>query len=166
MKSLFCTTAIVALTAHAHAQFAYDEAEQDVSDQVSACLVERGLPPDATSPFCPERDNRVLATITTFGDRNPEGAGAVSILDAETIASIAADHRADRGGLLHRLRLSPLQGRVGLLGEFRKPATDHRSLVSDRLRRDETDIVSLLVRGQRHPDVRIHALDRAHDERG
>ena len=95
MKSLFCTTAMVALTAHAHAQFAYDEAEQDVSDQVSACLEERGLPPDATSPFCPERDNRVLATITTFGDRNPEGAGAVSILDAETIASIAADHPAE-----------------------------------------------------------------------
>ncbi|MEL6664704.1 MAG: TonB-dependent receptor [Pseudomonadota bacterium] len=95
LKSLFCTTAILPLTAHAHAQFAYEEAEQDVSDQVSKCLEERGLAPDATSPFCPERENRVLATITTFGDRSPEGAGAVSILDAEAIASIAADHPAE-----------------------------------------------------------------------
>ncbi|MEL6415839.1 MAG: hypothetical protein AAFQ15_12945, partial [Pseudomonadota bacterium] len=72
MKSLFCTSALMALTAHAHAQFAYDEAEQDVSEQVAKCLEERGLAPDVTSPFCPARANRVLATITTFGDRSPE----------------------------------------------------------------------------------------------
>lgn len=95
MKLFLSTSAILALTAHAQAQFAYDEAQQDVSDQVSACLAERGLEPDAASPFCPERDNRVLATITTYGDRNPEGAGAVSILDADAIAAIAADHPAE-----------------------------------------------------------------------
>ncbi|MFN3211608.1 MAG: TonB-dependent receptor [Henriciella sp.] len=92
--SLYASAALV-LAGQAHAQFAYDEAQQEVSAQVAACLEERGLPADASSPFCPERTNRVLATITTFGDRSPEGAGAVSILDADAIASIAADHPAE-----------------------------------------------------------------------
>jgi outer membrane receptor protein involved in Fe transport len=91
---LYASAAIL-LAGQAHAQFAYDEAQQDVSAQVAACLEERGLAPDASSPFCPERTNRVLATITTYGDRSPEGAGAISILDADAIASIAADHPAE-----------------------------------------------------------------------
>ena len=37
----------------------------------------------------------MLATITTYGDRSPEAAGAISILDADTIASVAADHPAE-----------------------------------------------------------------------
>ena len=58
-------------------------------------MIERGLAPDASSPFCPDRKNRVLATITTYGDRSPESAGAISILDADTIATISADHPAE-----------------------------------------------------------------------
>lgn len=79
----------------ANAQFAYEDAQKDVDDAVQACLEERGLPADGSSPFCPERANRVLATITTYGDRSPEAAGAVSILDAEAIANISADHPAE-----------------------------------------------------------------------
>ena len=67
----------------------------EVEANVAACLEERGLPADASSPFCRERANRVLATITTFGDRVPQSAGSVSIIDAETIATIAADHPAE-----------------------------------------------------------------------
>lgn len=95
LKSLFATTAALCFAAQANAQFAYDEAQKDVEDAVAACLAERGLAPDASSPFCPERSNRVLTTITTYGDRSPEGAGAISILDAETIAAVAADHPAE-----------------------------------------------------------------------
>ncbi|MHA7901075.1 MAG: TonB-dependent receptor [Henriciella sp.] len=95
MRSVLYSAAALCLVGQAHAQFAYEEAQKEVSAAQIACLVERGLEPTASSPFCPDRTNRVLATITTYGDRSPEGAGAVSILDAETIATIAADHPAE-----------------------------------------------------------------------
>ncbi len=81
--------------AQASAQFAYEEAQRDVDAAVAACLEERGVPAGESSPFCPERNNRVLTTITTFGDRSPTSAGSVSILDADTIQSVAADHPAE-----------------------------------------------------------------------
>lgn len=77
------------------AQFAYDEVQRDVESDHEACLRERGVPEGESSPFCPERSNRVLATITTFGDRRPDSAGAISILDADTILSVSADHPAE-----------------------------------------------------------------------
>ncbi|MEL7113552.1 MAG: TonB-dependent receptor, partial [Pseudomonadota bacterium] len=95
MRSLLLTTAAFSLAAQAHAQFAYEKAEQDVTAAQKACLIERGLDPESSSPFCPDRTNRVLATITTYGDRSPESAGAISILDADTIATISADHPAE-----------------------------------------------------------------------
>ena len=95
IRKILLTSVALGCATTAHAQFAYETAEQDVVDAVAACLKERGLPIDSSSPFCPAKTNRVLATITTYGDRSPEAAGAISILDAETIASVSADHPAE-----------------------------------------------------------------------
>ena len=38
MRSVLLTTAAFGLAAHAHAQFAYDEAEQDVTAAREACF--------------------------------------------------------------------------------------------------------------------------------
>ncbi|MEL7042084.1 MAG: TonB-dependent receptor [Pseudomonadota bacterium] len=94
-RSVWMMVAGLSLALPAEAQFAFDEAQREVSENVAACLAERGLEPTETSPFCRARKNRVLTTITTYGDRSPEAAGAVSIIDADTIALIAADHPAE-----------------------------------------------------------------------
>lgn len=88
-------TAGLSFCSPAMAQFAYEDAQRDAEDRVAECLSERGLSPNESSPFCPERSNRVLSTIVTFGDRNPLGAGAVSILAADEIETISADHPAE-----------------------------------------------------------------------
>ena len=95
IRTVLLTTAAMGFAASAAAQFAYEDAQSDVEANVAACLEERGLPADGSSPFCRERTNRVLATITTFGDRAPRSAGSVSIIDADTIANISADHPAE-----------------------------------------------------------------------
>lgn len=100
MRSLLLTTAALGLVANAHAQFAYEEAQQEVAAKTAECLIERGLEPGDSSPFCPDRKNRVLSTITTYGDRSPTSAGSVSIIDADTIAAVSADHPAE---VLNRL---------------------------------------------------------------
>ncbi|MEP1142837.1 MAG: TonB-dependent receptor [Henriciella sp.] len=100
MRSLLLTTATLGLVANAHAQFAYEEAQQEVAAKTAECLIERGLEPGDSSPFCPDRKNRVLSTITTYGDRSPTSAGSVSIIDADTIAAVSADHPAE---VLNRL---------------------------------------------------------------
>lgn len=100
MRSLLLTTAALGLVANAHAQFAYEEAQQEVAAKTAECLIERGLEPEDSSPFCPDRKNRVLSTITTYGDRSPTSAGSVSIIDADTIAAVSADHPAE---VLNRL---------------------------------------------------------------
>jgi len=110
---LSSVTSLFAVTAHA--QFAYDEAEKDVSDAVADCLEARGLSADASSPFCPEKTNRVLATITTYGDRNPEGAGSVSILDADAIATMSADHPAEILNTLPGVNIHTNSGQEHLL---------------------------------------------------
>ncbi|MEO1304411.1 MAG: TonB-dependent receptor [Pseudomonadota bacterium] len=115
MRTLLLTTAAFCAAAHANAQFAYEEAEKDVSADTEACLIERGLAPDASSPFCPERTNRILATITTYGDRRPDGAGAVSILDEETIAFVAADHPAEVLNTLPGVNIHTNSGQEHLL---------------------------------------------------
>lgn len=115
IKSILLTTAAFGCAAVANAQFAFENAEKDVSDDVAACLEARGLSPDARSPFCPEKTNRVLATITTFGDRSPEAAGAISILDAETIASISADHPAELLNTLPGVNIHTNSGQEHLL---------------------------------------------------
>lgn len=88
-------TACTALSGQALAQFAYETAQKDVTADQIACLEARGLSASDTSPFCPVRSNQILSTIITYGDRNPEGPGALSILDAEAISAIAADHPAE-----------------------------------------------------------------------
>ena len=95
IRTVLLTTAAMGFAASAAAQFAYEDAQSDVEANVAASLEERGLPADGSSPFCRERTNRVLATITTFGDRAPRSAGSVSIIDADTIANISADHPAE-----------------------------------------------------------------------
>lgn len=87
--------ASLSLSGPALAQFAYEDAQRDVDADRAACLEARGLSAEDTSPFCPDRTNRVLSTIVTFGDRNPLGAGAVSIVNAETVELISADHPAE-----------------------------------------------------------------------
>ncbi len=88
-------TACTALSGQALAQFAYETAQKDVTADQIACLEARGLSASDTSPFCPVRSNQILSTIVTYGDRNPEGPGALSILDAEAISATAADHPAE-----------------------------------------------------------------------
>ncbi len=95
IRTVLLTTAAMGFAASAAAQFAYEDAQNEVEANVAACLAERGLPADGSSPFCRERANRVLVTITTFGDRVPQSAGSVSIIDADTIATISADHPAE-----------------------------------------------------------------------
>ena len=96
MKRMFWLgAASLFLSGPAMAQFAYEEAERDVEADRVACLEARGMTAEDTSPFCPSRTNRVLSTIVTFGDRNPLGAGSVSIVDAQTVERISADHPAE-----------------------------------------------------------------------
>ena len=109
------TFTAIGLATNAHAQFAYDEAQKDVEADTAACLVERGLEADAQSPFCPDRTNRILATITTYGDRSPESAGAISIVDAETIAQISADHPAEVLNTLPGVNIHTNSGQEHLL---------------------------------------------------
>ena len=115
MRSLFLTTAAFCIAAHAHAQFAFEEAQKDVEADTEACLLERGLEADDTSPFCPERTNRILATITTYGDRRPDGAGAVSILDEGTISFVSADHPAEVLNTLPGVNIHTNSGQEHLL---------------------------------------------------
>lgn len=115
IKTVWVSVLAFGFAATASAQFAYDKAQKDVEDQVAECLVERGLAPDASSPFCPERSNRVLATITTYGDRAPESAGAVSIIDADTIASVSADHPAEILNTLPGVNIHTNSGQEHLL---------------------------------------------------
>lgn len=115
IRTILLITAGLSVANAASAQFAYDDAQKDVAAAVAACLEERGLPADAQSPFCPERSNRVLSTITTYGDRSPEGAGAVSIIDAATIASIAADHPAEVLNTLPGVNIHTNSGQEHLL---------------------------------------------------
>lgn len=115
IRSILLTTAALGCAAVANAQFAYETAEKDVAEDVASCLEARGLAADETSPFCPEKSNRVLATITTFGDRSPEAAGAISILDAETITSISADHPAEVLNTLPGVNIHTNSGQEHLL---------------------------------------------------
>ena len=116
MNRLFWSTATaIGLAANAHAQFAYDDAQKDVAADTAACLEERGLAADAVSPFCPARTNRILSTITTYGDRSPESAGAISIVDAETIAQISADHPAEILNTLPGVNIHTNSGQEHLL---------------------------------------------------
>lgn len=114
-KSILMTSVACFWAGAAHAQFAYDTAQEVVEQDVEDCLVERGLPADSASPFCPERSNKILATITTYGDRIPEGAGAVSIIAAETIASVAADHPAEILNTLPGVNIHTNSGQEHLL---------------------------------------------------
>ncbi|MEO1660563.1 MAG: TonB-dependent receptor [Pseudomonadota bacterium] len=95
IRTILLSTAVMTVAVGAEAQFAYENAQKEVAEDLTDCLEERGLAPGESSPFCIVRKNRVLNTITTYGDRSPIAAGAVSIVDAETIASIAADHPAE-----------------------------------------------------------------------
>jgi len=115
IRSILLTSAAFGCAAAANAQFAYESAEKDVSDDVAACLEARGLSADASSPFCPEKTNRVLAAITTYGDRSPEAAGAISIIDAETIANISADHPAEILNTLPGVNIHTNSGQEHLL---------------------------------------------------
>ena len=115
IRTILLTTAACGFANAAHAQFAYEDAEKEVADAVAACLEERGLPADATSPFCPLKTNRVLATITTYGDRSPEAAGSVSILDADAIKTIAADHPAEVLNTLPGVNIHTNSGQEHLL---------------------------------------------------
>lgn len=99
-RTSWLVAASLSLSGPALAQFAYEDAQRDVEADRVACLETRGLTADDTSPFCPDRANRVLSTIVTFGDRNPLGPGAVSIVDAQTVELVSADHPAE---LLNRL---------------------------------------------------------------
>ena len=115
IRKILLTSVALGCATTAHAQFAYETAEQDVADAVAACLEERGLPADSSSPFCPAKTNRVLATITTYGDRSPEAAGAISILDAETIASVSADHPAEMLNTLPGVNIHTNSGQEHLI---------------------------------------------------
>lgn len=115
IRTILLTSVVLSAASAANAQFAYEHAQRDVADAVAACLEERGLPADAQSPFCPKRSNRVLSTITTYGDRSPEAAGAISIIDAETIASIAADHPAEILNTLPGVNIHTNSGQEHLL---------------------------------------------------
>ena len=114
-RSALLTTAAFGLSATAAAQFAYENAQADVESAVEACLIERGLSPEETSPFCRARANRVLSTITTYGDRSPLSAGAVSILDTETIATLSADHPAEALNTLPGVNIHLNSGQEHLL---------------------------------------------------
>lgn len=104
-----------ALSAPAWAQFAFEEAQKDVTAEQAACLEARGLTASDTSPFCPAKTNSILATIVTYGDRSPESAGARSILDAETIANISADHPAEVLNTLPGVNIHTNSGQEHLL---------------------------------------------------
>ena len=108
-------TAAWSLTSTAAAQFAYESAQNDVESAVEACLIERGLDPNDSSPFCPERANRVLSSITVFGDRLPESAGAISIIDADTIALVSADHPAEALNTLPGVNIHTNSGQEHLI---------------------------------------------------
>jgi outer membrane receptor protein involved in Fe transport len=114
-RVFWSTLTAIGLAAQAQAQFAYENAEQDVETARVACLEDRGLEADAESPFCPDRTNRILATITTYGDRSPESAGAVSILDAATIAGVSADHPAEVLNTLPGVNIHTNSGQEHLL---------------------------------------------------
>ena len=115
IRTILLTTVAFGCATTASAQFAYEDAEKDVADAVAACLEARGLPADGSSPFCPAKTNRVLATITTYGDRSPESAGAISILNAETIESVSADHPAEVLNTLPGVNIHTNSGQEHLL---------------------------------------------------
>ena len=115
LKSMLLTTAVLGLVVPAYAQFAYEDAEKDADAAVKACLAERGLAPDASSPFCPIGTNKILSTITTYGDRSPDAAGSVSIIDSETISAIAADHPAEILNTLPGVNIHTNSGQEHLL---------------------------------------------------
>ncbi|MEM7328480.1 MAG: TonB-dependent receptor [Pseudomonadota bacterium] len=115
IRTILLSSAALAAAMTAHAQFAYEDAERDVAADVAACLEERGLPDDGNSPFCPQKTNRVLATITTYGDRSPEAAGAISILNAESIEITAADHPAEILNTLPGVNIHTNSGQEHLL---------------------------------------------------
>ena len=94
-RTLLLAAASVALSGQALAQFAFESAQKDVTEEQQACLEDRGLSANDKSPFCPERANTILSTIVTYGDRNPKASGSTSILDAYAIAEIYADHPAE-----------------------------------------------------------------------
>lgn len=95
IRTVLLATASLAMSGPAMAQFAFEDAQKEADAAQAACLAERGLTADQSSPFCPDRANTILSTITTYGDRNPEAAGSSSILDAQAIANIYADHPAE-----------------------------------------------------------------------
>ena len=115
IRKILLSGVVLSAASTASAQFAYEDAKKEVAEAVAACLAERGLPADAQSAFCPDRGNRVLSTITTYGDRSPESAGAVSIIDADTIASIAADHPAEVLNTLPGVNIHTNSGQEHLL---------------------------------------------------
>ena len=90
IRKILLTSVALGCATTAHAQFAYETAEQDVVDAVAACLKERGLSIDSSTPICPAKTTRVLATITTYGARSPEAAGVILDLDAGAIARALA----------------------------------------------------------------------------
>ena len=114
-RTSWLVAASLSLSGPAMAQFAYEDAQRDVEADRVACLEARGLSADDTSPFCPDRANRVLSTIVTFGDRNPLGAGAVSIVDAKTVALVSADHPAELLNLLPGVNIHTNAGQEHLI---------------------------------------------------
>lgn len=96
IRTILLTTAAFGVAMTANAQFAFEEDQKALREDVAECMLERGLDPDGpVSPFCVGRKNRVLSTIVTFGDRSPLSAGSISILDAESIERVSADHPAE-----------------------------------------------------------------------
>ena len=96
IRTILLTSAALGVAATANAQFAYEDDEKARRAEIADCMRERGLDPDGpVSPFCVSRKNRVLSTIVTYGDRSPLSAGTVSIVNAETIERISADHPAE-----------------------------------------------------------------------
>ena len=96
IRTILLTSAALGVAATANAQFAYEDDEKARRAEIADCMRERGLDPDGpVSPFCVARKNRVLSTIVTYGDRSPLSAGTVSIVNAETIERISADHPAE-----------------------------------------------------------------------
>lgn len=115
LKSALLTTGMAILTLPAAAQFAYEAAETEAEARVAACLAERGLSEDAESPFCPRATNQILSTITIYGDRSPQAAGSVSIIDSETISTMAADHPAELLNILPGVNIHTNSGQEHLL---------------------------------------------------